>query len=129
MTVAEGHASEFSTPNNPELAAGSVILKYEISNVVVDATTLQPTVTFRVMKKDTVDGTFAPMALSPLPAGFTRQASFKLAWSLPEAAGQDPENAPLIATPADFNNAGQATGGRELLRQWRHQHVLGQGRA
>jgi OmcA/MtrC family decaheme c-type cytochrome len=115
VTVAEGHASEFSTPNNPELAPGSVILKYEISNVVVDATTLQPTVTFRVMRKDTVDGTFAPMVLSPLPTGFTWQASFKLAWSLPEAAGVGAENAPLIATPADFNNAGQASGGRNYF--------------
>jgi OmcA/MtrC family decaheme c-type cytochrome len=109
VTVAEGHASEFSTPNNPELAPGSFIPKYEISNVVVDATTLQPTVTFRVLKKDTVDGTFAPVVLSPLPTGYTLQASFKLAWSLPEAAGAGGENTPAIAAPADFNNGGTTT--------------------
>ncbi|MDH5177016.1 MAG: hypothetical protein OEX15_10180, partial [Gammaproteobacteria bacterium] len=112
VTVMEAHASQYNTPNNPELKPGAVEFKYEISNVVVDAAGV-PTVTFRVLKRDTPTGTFAPMSLNPLPTGITASGvNFKLGWSMPAAAGTENPIKGLVASPTDFNNGGQATGGR-----------------
>jgi OmcA/MtrC family decaheme c-type cytochrome len=115
VTVEEGHAGQYNTPNNPNLKPGAIEFKYEIASLAVDATTRLPTVKFRILSRSTPTGTFAPISLNPLPAGITAPSSgvnFKLAWSTPHAAATDPANGPAIAAPADFNNGGQTSGGR-----------------
>ena len=118
VTVEEGHAGQYNTPNNPNLKPGAIEFKYEIASLAVDATTRFPTVKFRILSRATPTGTFAPISLNPLPAGITAPASgvnFKLAWSTAHPAATDPVNGPAVATPIDFNNGGQASGGREYF--------------
>ncbi len=113
VTVEEGHASQYNTPNNPNLKPGAIEFKYEIASLAVDATTRQPTIKFRVLSRATPTGTFAPMSLNPLPTGITPAGvNFKLAWSTAHPAATDPVNGPAVATPIDFNNGGQTSGGR-----------------
>ncbi len=103
VSASVGHATPYSTPNNPELSAGAKKVEYEIASVTVNASR-QPTVKFRVK----VDG--AALNLKTLPANGISIGSLnmKLAWSAPMPAPQSSTNGPAIAKPLDWNNFGGA---------------------
>ncbi len=97
------HATPNVTENNPDLPfAAQHSIVYEMIDTVVDGTTNDVTVQFKILS----DGT--ALDVTNLPAEFKngsgvvfRFPSFLLAYALPQDG---------IATPADYNNLGQTAG-------------------
>ena len=104
------HRTEVPTANNPVPITGISAISYEIKSVAVDAVTLQPKITFRVMKDGTPVTSFAvptptqnavtgvysvPSTFEPIP-GFRSGPTFYAAFAVPQDG---------IASPADFNTS------------------------
>ncbi|MDD5367168.1 MAG: OmcA/MtrC family decaheme c-type cytochrome [Gallionellaceae bacterium] len=92
--IALQHRTEVSTPNNPDIRAGSTKIEYELKSVTVDAGTHKPTFKFAITMDGAKVTTLADSTASPI-AGYTNGPSFTVAYALPEDG---------IATPADFNS-------------------------
>jgi len=116
--VAAAHATPYSTPNNPELAAGAKKVEYEISSVTVDAATGRPTVKFRVL----VDGAALNLKTLPTSEIAIGGLNMRLAWSAPMPKPVNAESGPAIAKPLDWNNFGVTLNGRAY---WNNDVPLG----
>lgn len=99
--VSAVHATDYSTPNNPQTPAGLVNFKYDLKTVTVDATTNVATITFRILSDGGTGAAQAPVTLGAdgLLTGFTGGPSFIFAYSK-SASNQ------AFTASADYNNAG-----------------------
>ncbi|HIJ95352.1 MAG TPA: OmcA/MtrC family decaheme c-type cytochrome [Desulfuromonadales bacterium] len=98
-TVAN-HATDYSTPNNPQTPAGLVNFKYDLKTVAVDASNVA-TITFRILSDGGTGAAMAPVTLTAAGGltGFTGGPSFLFAYSK-TATNQS------FSSSADYNNAG-----------------------
>jgi len=99
INITDYHTTANSTPNNPELLAGQHKITYELVDAVVNGTTNDVTVQFKILS----DGT--ALNVANLPAEFKdgsgdalRFPGLLLAWAEPQSG---------ITTPADYNNMGR----------------------
>ena len=99
VAVETAHLTLFSTPNNPLVPEGAMVLEYEIAEVTLDDQR-RPTVRFRIL----ADG--EPLDLKNMPPGVTfgNNPNFKIIWAAPQRQPADPFDGPAFAMPADWNN-------------------------
>lgn len=92
--IIEGHVTENSTPNNPEVPEGLANFEYVIEEVTVNASN-EPVVTFHIDK----DGEALDLSTYP-PDGFGRGPSFLVAYAMPQDGIES----------VDYNNLGRSAG-------------------
>jgi OmcA/MtrC family decaheme c-type cytochrome len=101
--ITESHATENSTPNNPQLPGSLVTFEYGLDEVTVDSNNVA-TIKFWI-KQDNVFVNFGDTTIAR-PANFSGSPAFLFAYALPQ------DN---IAAPIDYNNLGRAAGQPESL--------------
>lgn len=102
-SIANAHATENKTPNNPQLQGTLATFEYGIDEVTVDASNVA-TIKFWIKK----DGAYLNLGTTTIirPSGFTGGPAFLFAYALPQDG---------IAAPADYNNLGRTAGQPESL--------------
>jgi OmcA/MtrC family decaheme c-type cytochrome len=102
-SITNAHATENSTPNNPQLRGTLATFEYGIDEVTVDASNVA-TIKFWIKK----DGAYVNLGTTTItrPSGFSGGPSFLFAYALPQDG---------ITAPADYNNLGRAAGQPQSL--------------
>ncbi len=103
LSITDAHATENSTPNNPQLPGTLANFEYGLDEVTVNASNVA-TIKFWIKK----DGAYVNLGTSTIgrPDGFTGGPSFLFAYALPQDG---------ISAPADYNNLGRAAGQPQSL--------------
>lgn len=102
--IEANHTTEIATQFNPNVPAGAVNFKYEVSSLTVNASN-QPVIKFRILsgvgaetKTAVTFPAFTAGATTLLP-GFTGSPSFLVAYAMPQDS---------LTTMIDFNNLGKS---------------------
>jgi len=90
------HTTEISTPNNPDVPTGAVVISYQLNSATVDANGIA-TVNFAILE----DGNPMQGLQTAIPSNYTGGPNFRLAYSLPQDGN---------GRPSDWNNLGQTQG-------------------
>jgi OmcA/MtrC family decaheme c-type cytochrome len=98
VPVADAHATENATPNNPQLPGTLVSFEYGITSVTVDNTNAA-TIKFFI-KQDNVLADLGDNVITR-PTNFSGGPSFLFAWALPQDG---------VSSPVDYNNLGRTAG-------------------